>query len=147
MKCPSCLNNDSKVIDSRLIQSGKSTRRRRECVKCNYRFTTYEHISINLIVKKNGLIEEFNREKLEKSIRIACNKRPVSNKKIVDSIISIEQKIIENNISEISSSYIGELVMKELHKIDMVAYIRYASVYREFKNLVEFKNQIEDVDI
>ena len=147
MKCPSCLNNDSKVIDSRSIQSGKSTRRRRECVECKYRFTTYEHISINLIVKKNGLIEEFNREKLEKSIRIACNKRPVSNETILDSIIFIEQKIIENNISEINSSYIGELVMKELYKIDMVAYIRYASVYREFKNLVEFRNQIEDIDI
>lgn len=147
MNCPKCNSSDSKVIDSRSIHSGKSIRRRRECIDCEFRFTTYEYIQINpiMVIKKLGDREEYNRKKLESSFHMACQKRPVSQEVIQESIQSVEEQI--NNISniEINASLIGELVMEKLRGIDKVAFIRFASVYREFQDIGEFQAQIDDL--
>ena len=147
MNCPKCGSEDSKVIDSRSIHGGSSIRRRRECISCNFRFTTYEYIQTNpiMVIKKTGDREEFSREKLEKSFHLACQKRPVSQIVIQQAIQSIEDQI--NNISniEINGSLIGELVMEKLRSIDKVAFIRFASVYREFQDIGEFQAQIDDL--
>ena len=136
MKCPSCSKEDSKVVDSRTIHGGISIRRRRECNECEYRYTTYEYILVNpvKVIKKSGDREEYDRSKLEKSFNIACKKRPIPEEKI-------------SNISniEIEANQIGELVMEELKDIDKVAFIRFASVYRQFKDIGEFQAQIEDL--
>jgi transcriptional repressor NrdR len=147
MNCPKCSSEDSKVIDSRSIHAGSSIRRRRECISCNFRFTTYEYIQTNpiMVIKKSGDREEFSREKLENSFHLACQKRPVSQEVIQQAIQSIEDQI--NNISnvEINGSLIGELVMEKLRSIDKVAFIRFASVYREFQDIGEFQAQIDDL--
>ena len=147
MNCPKCNSIESKVIDSRSIHSGKSIRRRRECIDCEFRFTTYEYIQINpiMVIKKSGDREEYNRKKLEISFHMACQKRPVSEEVIQNAIQSIEDRI--NNISniEINASLIGELVMEKLRGIDKVAFIRFASVYREFQDIGEFQAQIDDL--
>jgi transcriptional repressor NrdR len=145
MKCPNCNKEDSKVVDSRSIHGGISIRRRRECNECKYRYTTYEYILANpvKVIKKSGDREEYNRAKLEKSFSIACKKRPIPEEKILQSIQSIEEKISNISIIEIEAYRIGELVMDELKKIDKVAFIRFASVYREFKDIGEFQAQIE----
>lgn len=147
MNCPKCNSSDSKVIDSRSIHSGKSIRRRRECIDCEFRFTTYEYIQINpiMVIKKSGDREEYNRKKLESSFYMACQKRPVSEDVIQKAIQSVESQI--NNISniEINASLIGELVMEKLRRIDKVAFIRFASVYREFQDIGEFQAQIDDL--
>ncbi|MDP6570464.1 MAG: transcriptional regulator NrdR [Candidatus Marinimicrobia bacterium] len=149
MKCPDCSYEDSKVVDSRSIHQGISIRRRRECTRpgCGYRYTTYEYILANpvKVIKKSGVREEYDREKLEKSFHIACKKRPVPEDNIQQAIHSIEEKISNISNVEIDASRIGELVMDELKKIDGVAFIRYASVYRQFKDVGEFKAQIEDL--
>ena len=147
MKCPNCESADSKVVDSRSVQQGTSIRRRRECNECLFRFTTYEYILTNpvTVIKKTGDREEYNREKLEKSFHIACNKRPVSEDKIQISIQNVEEKISDISNIEIEARQIGELVMEELKNIDKVAFIRFASVYREFKDIGEFQAQIEDL--
>jgi len=147
MNCPKCNSIESKVIDSRSIHSGKSIRRRRECIDCEFRFTTYEYIQINpiMVIKKSGDREEYNRKKLEISFHMACQKRPVSEEVIQNAIQSIEDRI--NNISniEINASLIGELVMEKLRGIDKVAFIRFASVYREFQDIGEFQAQLDDL--
>jgi len=147
MNCPKCSSDDSKVIDSRSIHSGKSIRRRRECINCQFRFTTYEYIQTNpiMVIKKLGDREEYNRNKLESSFHMACQKRPVSEDVIQKAIQSIEDQI--NNISniEINASLVGELVMEKLRIIDKVAFIRFASVYREFQDIGEFQAQIDDL--
>jgi transcriptional repressor NrdR len=147
MKCPHCQHDESKVIDSRSIQSGNNTRRRRECLICNYRFTTYEYIQSNpiLVIKKSGVRENYNRAKLEKSFHLACNKRSVSEETIDNAIKSIENKI--NNLSnvEVDAIEVGELVMDELKQIDKVAFIRYASVYLDFKEPDDFKTKIDEL--
>ena len=147
MNCPKCNHDDSKVIDSRSIHSGSSIRRRRECISCQYRYTTYEYIQVNpiMVIKKNGTREEYNRKKLESSLHLACKKRPVSEDVIQKTIISIEDQI--NNISnvEINATLIGELVMEKLRSIDKVAFIRFASVYREFQDIGEFQAQLDDL--
>lgn len=147
MNCPKCSSDDSKVIDSRSIHSGKSIRRRRECISCQFRFTTYEYIQTNpiMVIKKLGDREEYNRNKLESSFHIACQKRPVSEEVIQKAIQSIEDQI--NNISniEINASLVGELVMEKLRLIDKVAFIRFASVYREFQDIGEFQAQLDDL--
>jgi transcriptional repressor NrdR len=147
MNCPKCSSDDSKVIDSRSIHSGKSIRRRRECINCQFRFTTYEYIQTNpiMVIKKLGDREEYNRNKLESSFHMACQKRPVSEDVIQKAIQSIEDQI--NNISnvEINASLVGELVMEKLRVIDKVAFIRFASVYREFQDIGEFQAQIDDL--
>ena len=145
MKCPNCNKEDSKVVDSRSIYGGISIRRRRECNQCEYRYTTYEYILVNPIkvIKKSGDREEYDRAKLEKSFNIACKKRPIPQENILQAIHSIEEKISNISNVEIDAHRIGELVMDELKEIDKVAFIRFASVYREFKDIGEFQAQIE----
>ena len=147
MKCTNCSFSDSKVVDSRITQDSSSIRRRRECLKCSFRFTTYEYIlkTPTMVVKKTGVREEFNRKKIEDSFRIACKKRPIPQQIIEDSIRNVENKITDISNVEIASSKIGELVMIELKKIDSVSYIRFSSVYREFKDVSEFQDQIDDL--
>ncbi len=148
MKCTKCSSLDSKVVDSRLTQDSSSIRRRRECLSCGFRFTTYEYILKTpiMVVKKTGIREEFDRKKLEDSFRIACKKRPIPQQIIEDAIRNVENKITDISNVEIDSRKIGELVMIELKKIDSVAYIRFSSVYREFKDLSEFQAQIDDLN-
>ena len=145
MKCPNCSKKDSKVVDSRSIHSGISIRRRRECNECEYRYTTYEYILANpvKVIKKSGDREEYDRSKLEKSFNIACKKRPIPQENILEAIHSIEEKISNISNVEIEANRIGEMVMDELKEIDKVAFIRFASVYREFKDIGEFQAQIE----
>ena len=147
MKCPSCHKEDSKVVDSRSIKGGESIRRRRECNACNFRYTTYEYVLDNpvKVIKKSGEREEYDRGKLEKSFSIACKKRPIPEEKIQQAINRIEEKISNISNIEIEAFQIGSLVMEELKEIDKVAFIRFASVYREFKDIGEFQTQIEDL--
>ena len=147
MKCPNCSKENSKVVDSRSIHGGSSIRRRRECNECEYRYTTYEYILANpvKVIKKSGDREEYNRSKLEKSFNIACKKRPIPEEKIQQAIHSIEEKISNISNIEIEAYQIGELVMEELKDIYKVAFIRFASVYRQFKDIGEFQAQIEDL--
>ena len=148
MKCLNCDNEDSKVVDSRSVQQGASIRRRRECNKCSFRYTTYEYILTNpvMVVKKTGVREEYDRNKIEKSFHIACKKRPVAEKIIQNAIQDVEEKISNISNIEIEAHQIGELVMETLKNIDKVAFIRFASVYREFKDIGEFQIQIEDLN-
>ena len=147
MKCPSCSIEDSKVVDSRPIQGGEGIRRRRECNACNFRYTTYEYVLENpvKVIKKSGEREEYDRAKLEKSFSIACEKRPIPEEKIQQAINRIEEKISNISNIEIEAYQVGGLVMEELKEIDKVAFIRFASVYREFKDIGEFQAQIEDL--
>ena len=147
MKCLNCESEDSKVVDSRSVQQGTSIRRRRECNKCLFRFTTYEYILTNpvMVIKKSGDREEYDRKKLEKSFHLACKKRPISADKIQIAIQNVEEKISNISNIEIDAHQVGGLVMEELKQIDKVAFIRFASVYREFKDIGEFQAQIEDL--
>ena len=147
MKCPKCDNQNSKVIDSRAIKKSSSIRRRRSCLKCEFRFTTYEYTLKYplMIIKKNGDREEYDRIKIEKSFHIACNKRPISESVIQESITLIEERIINSDRLEIKSKEIGEMIMRELKRIDNIAYIRFASVYREFKDIGDFQSHILDL--
>ena len=147
MKCLNCESEDSKVVDSRSVQQGTSIRRRRECNECLFRFTTYEYILINpvMVIKKSGDREEYDRKKLEKSFHLACKKRPISEDKIQLAIQNVEEKISNISNIEIDAHKVGGLVMEELKQIDKVAFIRFASVYREFKDIGEFQAQIEDL--
>ena len=147
MKCLNCESEDSKVVDSRSVQQGTSIRRRRECNECFFRFTTYEYILTNpvMVIKKSGDREEYDRKKLEKSFHLACKKRPISADKIQIAIQNVEEKISNISNIEIDAHQVGGLVMEELKQIDKVAFIRFASVYREFKDIGEFQAQIEDL--
>ena len=147
MNCPSCGCPENKVIDSRHIVTDNGIRRRRECIKCGKRFTTYEYITLNnvFVIKSDGSREEFNREKLIKSIKLPCTKRPVSMNKIIRIAKDIEAKIEKDGYSEVKSSLIGEEVINRLRTIDQVAYIRFASIYREFKDVSEFKSEIDNI--
>ena len=141
MKCPSCGYDKSEVIDSRPVEDGASIRRRRECRKCQKRFTTYEIIDSiqTIVVKKNGDKELFDRTKLLGGLLKACQKRPVNAEEIVN---AIEGEIQNSLKSEITSGEIGELVMKHLREVDEVAYVRFASVYREFKDVKTFLDEL-----
>ncbi len=145
MKCPYCHLNDSKVIDSRDLRGGENIRRRRECLKCGHRFTTYERVEpINiLVIKKDGVREEYSRQKLGKGIFTAFTKRPTRAEEIEQLIDSIEAEIFRNGELEVNSRYIGEVVMEKLRQKDPVAYIRFASVYREFADLAVMRKEIE----
>ena len=146
MKCPSCENTNTRVIDSRLTEKGYTIRRRRTCESCGFRFTTYEYVyPKKIVIKKTGIRQDYDREKLEKSIRISCKKRPISELVLQETMMRIEKNINNNHNLEISSKEIGNLVMVELKGIDKIAFVRFASVYREFKDLGEFKTQIEDL--
>ena len=143
MYCPRCKAEDTAVIDSRLAEEGRAIRRRRECPKCNHRFTTFERQELShlIVVKRDGTREPYSRSKLERGIWLACTKRPVSQEKIDRLLGKLEEKW-GGNSREVSSSTIGTDVMRELKKLDTVAYIRFASVHREFKDVVEFKKEL-----
>lgn len=143
MRCPFCDFRDTKVVDSREA-SENALRRRRICEKCARRFTTYERVeSTNiLVVKKNGAREQFNREKLRRSLLLPCEKLPISSDAIEHALARIEQQLAESRKGEIASKAIGELVMKELKRVHKVAYIRFAAVYREFADLADFESEL-----
>jgi transcriptional repressor NrdR len=147
MKCPYCGHNHDKVVDSRESSENNSIRRRRECLKCQRRFTTYEHIEEIplMVIKKNGQRQGYDRSKLTAGILKACEKRPVSVAKIENLVDSIERALQRKNDKEVRSAQIGEMVMKSLHNIDEVAYVRFASVYREFKDVTEFMKELKYV--
>ncbi len=145
MLCPYCYHNQTKVVDKRETDEDKVTRRRRECLKCHKRFTTYERVeSIDFyVIKKDSRREPYSREKLKTGFLKALEKRPVSLEKIEKTVDKIEARIRRRKKKEISSSYIGDLVIKELKKLDPVAYIRFASVYENFKDIKDFKKRIK----
>jgi len=147
MKCPFCNSTETNVIDSRSAQRNNAIRRRRECQDCGRRFTTYEYVVEYplMIIKNDGRREEYDHQKLFNSIKIACNKRPVSREKLEAIVIDIEKAIEEKSGGEVASSQIGELVMKYLKELDEIAYIRFASVYKKFKDLNEFRSQIDQM--
>ena len=147
MKCPSCANLENRVIDSRLNKEGNSTRRRRECLSCNERFTTYERIEKTLpyVIKKDGRREEFNREKILSGVKKACQKRPISIQQMEMLVDRVEQYCQDLGEKEISAMDAGEKVVKELYNIDDVAYVRFASVYRSFKDINEFMVELKDI--
>jgi transcriptional repressor NrdR len=147
MECPFCSSKEFKVTDKR--SSPEGIRRRRECLKCNKRFTTYERISRDdlYVIKKDGSREKFDREKLERGIDKAFEKRPISKEKIDKMISEIEEQLRKKGKKEIKSSVIGELVMRKIKKLDNVAYIRFASVYRDFQNIKDFKQEIKEISV
>jgi len=147
MKCPFCGEIDNKVIDSRLSKDGAVIRRRRECILCSRRFTTYEHIEEIpvMIVKKDGRREIFSREKVRSGLQKACQKRNISMNVIEEFLDELERDLRETGEKEISSNKIGEKVMAKLHEIDDVAYVRFASVYREFKDVNDFVSELKNL--
>jgi transcriptional repressor NrdR len=147
MKCPYCRDLENRVIDSRLTKDGDTIRRRRECYHCKRRFTTYERIEemLPMVVKKDGRRELFDRQKIIAGLKKACEKRPVSSSAIEQTADRIEQTLQERGEKEVPSSAIGEAVMRELHQLDKVAYVRFASVYRSFKDVGEFMRELEEL--
>ena len=147
MKCPGCRDLNNRVVDSRLGKDGDVIRRRRECENCGRRFTTYERVEENLpaIVKKDDRREQFDRRKLREGLIKACEKRPVSVDAIEETADRIERSLLEMGEKEVESSVIGEAVMRSLHKLDTVAYVRFASVYRSFQDIDEFMNELQDL--
>ncbi len=147
MKCPYCTRINNKVIDSRLSKDGRMIRRRRECLECARRFTTYEKLEdvLPMVVKKDGRREPFNREKIIAGIRLACQKLPISMAKIEEFVDSLEVYFQELGKKETESSQIGERVINKLKEWDEVAYVRFASVYRQFKDINEFKAELEEI--
>ena len=147
MKCPFCHDLENKVIDSRLTKDDGAIRRRRECIKCSRRFTTYERVEevLPLIVKKDGRREPYDRSKIVSGLKKACEKRPVSVAAIEHAADRVERFIQERSEKEVQSSVLGEAVMRELHKLDQVAYIRFASVYRSFQGADDFSDAIREV--
>ncbi|MBN1435383.1 transcriptional repressor NrdR [Candidatus Fermentibacterales bacterium] len=147
MRCPRCGSSDDRVVDSRTVKDGTATRRRRECNDCGFRFTTYEYVetSYPVVVKMDGRREPFDRRKLEQGIARACEKRPVSAEDmqgIVDGVVSM---ITEQFTDEVTSRFIGESVMELLQDVDQVAFVRFASVYRQFKDVSQFKEELDNL--
>ena len=147
MRCPSCGYHESKVVDSRSADDGASIRRRRECLKCGARFTTYERIAENpiLVTKADGSSEVFDRQKLMRGLLIACAKRPITPEKIDNLISSIESELRSGQRNEIRSRDLGDMVLARLAGLDDVAYIRFASVYKDFQNVEEFSEALKDL--
>ncbi|SFI81401.1 transcriptional regulator NrdR [Thermoflavimicrobium dichotomicum] len=147
MRCPYCGNNGSRVLDSRPIHEGKAIRRRRECESCAQRFTTFEMIEEKpvIVIKKDGSREEFNREKLLRGLLRACEKRPVPIEHLEALVMDIERTLRERDQLEISTNHIGEMVLDRLINVDEVAYVRFASVYRQFKDINVFVKELEDL--
>lgn len=145
MNCPYCSHEESKVTNKR--ESPQGIRRRRECLKCGKRFTTYEKIEKGdfYVVKKDGRREKFDREKLEKGIEKAFEKRPIQKEKIDKMINEIEEQLRKNGRKEVKSAIIGELAMRKIRKLDHVAYIRFASVYRDFQDIKDFKEELKEL--
>ena len=147
MKCPFCAYEESKVVDSRSTEDHTAIRRRRECLKCNKRYTTYEKIEDIpiLVIKKDLTRENFNKEKIINGLIIACQKRPISRKQIEDIANDIEKNISNRMLTEVASEYIGEMIMDRLKSIDEVSYVRFASVYRQFKDINTFLEEIKNL--
>lgn len=145
MKCPACHHTDTKVTDSRLINDGMAIRRRRECLECGFRFSTYEEVEIlNLtVIKRDGRTEPYNKEKLELGLRKALEKRPITHDEFKRLVNHIERDIQLDQKGEIKSSRVGEIIMKHLKRVDAVAYIRFASVYRSFKDAQTFQRELK----
>jgi transcriptional repressor NrdR len=146
MRCPYCSFTETKVIDSRLNQTGDSTRRRRVCPRCEGRFTTYERIEevMPLVIKKDGRREPYVREKLRSGIEKSCQKRAIPAQKVDELVTGIEKRLQSYGLKEVPSKTVGEMVMAELHKLDMVAYVRFASVYRDFQDVNEFVAELKE---
>ncbi|MBU1147097.1 MAG: transcriptional regulator NrdR [Candidatus Omnitrophica bacterium] len=145
MKCPFCGHKEDKVIDSRSSEEGRSIRRRRECLKCKRRFTTYEHIEETslMVIKKDGRREPFDRKKVLAGLKKACEKRPISMQQLEDLAEKIEYTLQSKFEKEVDASQVGELLMEELYKLDEVAYVRFASVYRQFKDINQFMKELK----
>lgn len=147
MKCPFCSYAESKVVDSRSTDENTTIRRRRECAKCGKRYTTYEKIEDIpiLVVKKDNTRENFNKEKIINGLIIACQKRPVSRKQIENLALEVEKHISNKMLTEVQSEYIGEIVMEKLKDLDEISYVRFASVYRQFKDINTFLEEIKSL--
>ena len=147
MKCPFCGHADTQVVETRMAEDGDFIRRRRQCAHCEKRFTTYERPDVTFpsIVKKDGRRIEYERAKLLGSMNLALRKRPVSTEQIDSAVERIEEKLLNLGVREVPSSRIGELVMRELKKLDKVAYVRFASVYRSFEDIDEFRTVIDEI--
>ncbi|MHC5267668.1 transcriptional regulator NrdR [Enterococcus sp. LJL98] len=147
MQCPKCHHSSSKVVDSRQADDGRTIRRRRECENCGFRFTTFERIEETplLVIKKNGTREEFNREKVLRGLVRSAEKRPVTMEQMERIVDQVERKIRESGESEIPTQLIGEYVMEYLVDLDEIAYIRFASVYRQFKDMSVFLKELQDI--
>lgn len=149
MKCPFCSSFDTQVIDSRVSEEGDTIRRRRRCVGCERRFTTYERVELMMpaVVKRNGTRVEFDAGKLRSSLDLALRKRPVSTTDVDAAVIRIQESLLASGQREIGTGYLGELVMNELKKLDQVAYVRFASVYKSFENINEFVKAIDEIQL
>ncbi|GLO66820.1 transcriptional repressor NrdR [Oceanobacillus kimchii] len=147
MRCSNCENKNTKVLDSRPIEEGRAIRRRRECERCGFRFTTFERIEEVplIVVKKDGVRQEFSREKLTRGLIRACEKRPVALETIESIALEVEKKLRNAGNPEVSSNSIGEMVMELLSKVDEVSYVRFASVYRQFKDITVFLDELKDI--
>lgn len=147
MKCPFCGHGETQVVETRVSEEGDFVRRRRQCGACEKRFTTYERPDVNFpaVVKRDGRRIDYERAKLSASMNLALRKRPVSTEHIDSAIERIEEKLLNLGVREIPSTRIGELVMRELKKLDKVAYVRFASVYRSFEDIDEFKTLVDEV--
>jgi transcriptional repressor NrdR len=147
VKCPFCDELEDKVVDSRMAKEGEVIRRRRECLGCKRRYTTYERVEeiLPVVVKKDGRRESFDRAKIIAGLKKACEKRPISTGTIEAVTDRIEKRIQEMGETEIESRVVGEEVMKELHQLDQVAYVRFASVYREFKDIEQFMDELKSL--
>ncbi|HEX8962292.1 MAG TPA: transcriptional regulator NrdR [Rhodocyclaceae bacterium] len=147
MKCPYCADPNTQVVDTRENEDGDTVRRRRRCLACDKRFTTYERVELQLplVVKKNGSRTEYDRDKLKSSMMLALRKRPVTTESLDAAIDRIEERLVQLAEREVPTDRIGELVIRELKKLDKVAYIRFASVYRNFEDLDEFSDAIREV--
>ena len=147
MKCPFCSHSETQVVETRISEDGDSIRRRRQCASCQKRFTTYERpdVAFPAIVKKDGRRIEYERAKLLASMKLALRKRPVSTEQVDGAVERIEEKLLTQGVRELPSARLGELVMRELKKLDKVAYVRFASVYRSFEDIDEFKTLVDEV--
>lgn len=145
MKCPFCGYKKDKVVDSRESRDGEAIRRRRECLKCSRRFTTYEHVehTLPMVIKKDGRREQFDRNKILAGLSKACEKRPISVNKLYELVDEIEKQLYNRMEKEVSSSVIGEMIMEKLAQLDEVAYVRFASVYRQFKDINAFTKELQ----
>ena len=149
MKCPFCSSPDTQVIDSRVSEEGDTIRRRRRCAGCDRRFTTYERVELTMpaVVKRNGTRTEFDPQKLRGSLKLALRKRPVSTEQVDAAVARIEETLLTSGRREVSTGYLGELVMNELIKLDQVAYVRFASVYKSFEDISEFVKAIDEIKV
>ncbi|SHH55310.1 transcriptional regulator NrdR [Pollutimonas bauzanensis] len=149
MKCPFCSSFDTQVIDSRVSEEGDTIRRRRRCAACDRRFTTYERVELVMpaVVKRNGTRVEFDVNKLRGSLNLALRKRPVSTEDVDAAVARVQERLLVSGLREVGTGYLGELVMSELKKLDQVAYVRFASVYKSFEDIGEFVKAIDEIKV